>query len=185
METLLKLTGFAVLLLLLAVKPFYAGGFLVQVNGSYFWPADQAFKDIYGNALVYGGEINISLRKGLHLWAGGSYCSREGKLTLTGEETRLKIMPLYAGLKFQISGSAVSPYLGIGAGYFRYEETNPLGTLKEGDWGFVAQAGVSFRPIRPLILDVHAGYSYCKIKPVELEADLGGLAAGIGLGFEF
>jgi hypothetical protein len=183
--TAFKPTVIAALTLFLAVRPFYGRGLVVQVNGSYFRPADQAFREIYGSAAVLGGEISLALIKGIHLWAGASYYSREGELTLTEEKTRLKIMPVYAGLKFQISGSNLSPYLAVGAGYFRYEETNPLGTLSKGDWGFVSQAGVSFRPIRPLILDVHAGYSYCKIKPVELEADLGGLTAGVGLGVEF
>ncbi len=129
--------------------------------------------------------MSVSLWKGFHLWAGGSRYSQEGKLTLTEEKTRIRIMPLFVGLKFQVSGSAVSPYLGVGAGYFLYEETNPLGTLNKGSLGIVGRAGVVFRPVRSLILDVHAGYSHCKIKPVELEANLGGLTAGIGLGFEF
>jgi hypothetical protein len=47
-----------------------------------------------------------------------------------------------------------------------------------GQGGFIIKAGV-------IIIDFQASYSYCRVKPAGVEADLGGFQAGIGLGFEF
>lgn len=183
----MRIAGLAAmaLFLTLADQSASGGGFGIQANASYFRPSDSAFKEIYGNSAVFGGEMSIALSKGLRLWVGGSCISRQGKLTLSGEPTELKIYPLFAGLKFFAAGPAVSPYIGLAAGYFLYEETNPLGSVKEGAAGFIGQAGISFKLLRPLSVDIFARYSICKIKPFELEADLGGFAAGLGLGFDF
>jgi hypothetical protein len=47
-----------------------------------------------------------------------------------------------------------------------------------GQGGFLIKAGV-------IIIDLQASYSYCKVKPEDVEANLGGFQGGIGLGFEF
>jgi len=50
--------------------------------------------------------------------------------------------------------------------------------------GYVGKAGVYFRIMPGLLLDLNLGYSYCKMKPVDSEFNIGGIAAGAGLAIE-
>lgn len=165
------------------------GKFLIEAKGSYFQPSDKNFKQVYNGGkytewISYGGEIGITLGKGVGLWAGGSYFNKKGKLTFTQEETTLEIIPVYGGIKFRSTSSYVSPYLGIGVGYFQYKEENRIQSVSKADIGYIGQAGLLFK-LGVIVIDFQASYSYCKVKPVDVEANLGGFQAGIGLGFEF
>ncbi len=165
------------------------GKFLIEAKGGYFLPSDKKFKEVYDGGkytewISYGGEIGITLGQGVGLWAGGSYFKKKGKLTLTEEETTLQITPVYGGIKFRSTKSNVSPYLGFGVGYFQYKEESRIGKISKADIGYIGQAGFIIKA-GVIIIDLQASYSYCKVKPVDVEANLGGFQAGIGLGFEF
>lgn len=162
-----------------------AGSFYLEAKGAYFVPTDKAFKDVYGNGTVYGGEIGVGLGGSISLWASGDFFAKKGKLTFTEEETKIRITPLCVGLRFRFSSSGVSPYLSIGVGYFQFQETNPIGEVKEGNLGYVGKAGITLGLGTSFFLDLQAKYTYCKAKPQDVEADLGGLHAGAGLGFKF
>lgn len=154
--------------------------------GSYFQPSDQAFKNIYGGGTNFGGEINITLMKGISLWAGMNMFSKTGLTTFTEEETEISITPVYGGIKFQASGARVRPYLGLGVGYFQYKESSAvIGSVQKSDIGYLGQLGVLINVIGPIYLDLKGSYSYCKVQPEDLEANIGGLQvmAGFGLGF--
>lgn len=157
----------------------------LEALGSYFQPLDQAFREIYGTDAYYGGEICINLKKGIAFWAGGHFFEAKGKTTFTEEETEIQVFPIYFGMKFKTTNEQVMPYIGIGAGYFRYKETSEIGLIKKGDLGFIGQIGLMFRIIGPLSLDFRCSYSYCKVKPADVEANLGGFQGTVGLGFEF
>lgn len=79
-----------------------AASVTIEVRGSYFNPTEQAFKDIYGGGLMYGGEISLGIWKNLDVWIGGDYFSQNGELTFTGEETSLQIVPLGGGAQIQV-----------------------------------------------------------------------------------
>ncbi len=172
-------------LLLTSFTGVFAFASHFEAKAIYFQPSEQIFKDIYGSGIMYGGEININIFKGLAIWAGAEYFTKKGKLTFTEEETELRITPIYAGLKYIFQGSKICPYAGLGVGYFLYKESNPIGTVEESKIGFLGQAGIIFRFLKPLVVDLSAGYSSCKVQPAEEKADLGGFTAGIGLGIEF
>jgi hypothetical protein len=165
------------------------GKFLIEAKGGYFLPSDKNFKIVYsggklGEWISYGGEIGITLGKGVGIWAGGHYFNKKGKLTLTEEETKIQITPVYGGIKFRLSQSDVVPYLGVGVGYFQYKEENRIGSVSKANIGYIGQGGFLIKA-GVIIIDLQASYSYCKVKPMDVEADLGGFQAGIGLGFEF
>ena len=160
-----------------------AKGIFIELKGSYFNPSEKVFKDIYGSGMTYGGEIGIALWKGIDIWAGGDYFTKKGKLTFTEEETELQIMPIYGGIKIRLTRAKISPYIGLGVGYFQYKETNPIGKIEKGDIGYIGQVGCLFKVAGALFFDINGSYSYCKVKPVDIKADLGGLKLGIGLGF--
>ena len=157
----------------------------VEARVLYFQPTDQDFKDIYGSGMSIGGEVNIDVFNGLNVWMGAEYFTKKGELTFTKEDTEIQIIPIYAGLKYIFQGPRIMPYVGVGLGYFQYKESNPIGTVKEGKIGFVTQAGLLLHLFGPALLDLQVGYNICKIKPQELEANIGGLKAGIGLALSF
>jgi len=163
----------------------HAGAFFIEAKVNYFQPKDQDFKGIYGNGTSFGGEIGINLGKGIGIWAGVHYFSKKGKTTFTEEDTKIQIIPLYAGLRYRLAKASIRPYVGFAVGYFRYKETNQIGTIRKGDIGYIGQVGIIFKVGGALFLDVKGSYSYCKVKPVDIEANLGGLQGGIGLGLEF
>lgn len=156
-----------------------------EVKASFFIPSETAFKDIYGSGLSYGGEIGFTLMPGVTLWAGGEYYTADGQLTFSEESTKIQITPLWAGLKLSLPEVKISPYVGVGVGYFLYNESNPIGTVKDGEIGFIGQAGVMLRVLTSVFVDFQGSYSICKVKPEDVEADLGGLRATVGIGVEF
>lgn len=178
------------LITIIAVTIFLSGlanaaDYMFELKTNYFTPSEQSFKDVYGSGMTYGAEIGITLWKGIGIWAGGDYFTKKGKMTFTEEETELQIIPLYGGIKFRLLKGGISPYIGLGIGYFLFKETNPVGKVEEGDIGYIGQAGFLIKIAGALFFDIKGSYSYCKAKPVDIEADLGGFKVGIGLGFEF
>ena len=158
---------------------------LFEAVGSYFQPSDQVFKSIYGSGTYFGAEINITLMRGVSLWAGAHMFSKTGLTTFTQEPTEISITPIYGGLKFRAPSAKVSPYLGLGVGYFQYKETSAIGEVQKGDIGYIGQLGILINVIGPVYLDLKGCYSYCKVQPEELEADLGGFQVIGGFGFGF
>jgi opacity protein-like surface antigen len=76
-------------------------------------------------------------------------------------------------------------HAGAGVQYFMFNEDNPIGEVRENKLGLIARMGVDTRIMQKVWIDVFAEYSYCRMKPAEFEFDIGGPAAGIGLGYEF
>lgn len=172
------------------IKKNSAPGFIFLLRTAYMMPSENAFKEIYGNPQVYSIELRLGKKK-LGIWLEGGQLKSEGKLTSTEEITRLTIMPLEAGLLFRFSNGRLVPYLGVGAGYYSYEEYNDLGSVQVKEIGYVGVGGLSYH-LGAFILDLKAKYSYCKIKPgatdenVEpIENNIGGLSLSFGLGLGF
>ena len=157
----------------------------IQARGSYFNPTDQVFRDIYGNGMSWGGELGFRLTERIGVWAGGDYFSKVGKLIFTEEETKVRIAPLTAGAKYYLAIGKLMPYMGAGLGYFQYKETNSIGTVEKGAIGFVVRAGLVFKLGAPFFMDVQGTWSTCSVQPLEVQANLGGFSAGVGLGLEF
>ena len=183
-----KAVGVSLLMLAAAATSARAEGASLTFQAGYFFPSSSVFKDVYKNGAVFGADLAVRLAGGLHLWAGAEYFAKNGFLTVTEEETKVRIIPVFAGLRYHFGRSGVRPYLGAAAAYFLFHEENPLGTISKNGLGFLGQFGLLFKLAGPLRLDVHANYRVCTLRadgedPVE--AQLGGLAAGGGLSFRF
>jgi len=165
--------------------PKDSGIFSIKFRSSYFIPSEQSFKDIYSGGLAVGGEINIKLLKFLDLWLIGNYYSKKGNLPFTEEETKMTLIPLGAGLRLRFHEGIINPYLCIGPVVCIFKETNPIGVAEGTGVGIIGQAGCFFKIIGGLLLDLSVNYSYCTVKPQKIKADVGGIQAGIGLGYEF
>jgi hypothetical protein len=176
---------FATLVLAIVVFSLPAFPVTFGLKGIYFSPADKTFKDVYGGGPMYGAEIGIKIVGGLSFWISGGYYAKNGILTYTKEETKLTIIPVGGGLRYEFLTGAVSPYLGAGANYYFYKESNPIGRVDKGGVGFVGRAGVVVRITRWFLIDLNAGYSYCRFKPADFTVNIGGIEGGAGLTFSF
>lgn len=180
----MKKTLINTVVLLLAATNILTGSVTIEAKGSYFYPMEGAFQDIYGGGLMYGGEVSVGIWKGLEVWAGGYYFTRDGQLTYTGEETALKIIPLGGGLKYKITQGLLSVYMGAGANYFDYRESNVIGDVQKGGVGVIVKLGLQIEPVKMLVIDLFAEYTYCRMTPADFSIDIGGVKAGIGLGLK-
>jgi opacity protein-like surface antigen len=151
----------------------------------YFLASDSAFKDIYGNGVVFGGELRIGGKR-IAGWLEGNYRARTGKFSFTGEETTVKVTAIEGGALYRIMPGNISPYVGAGIGYYMFNENNvPIGEAKQSKIGFCGAAGVSVFVAKLLVLDCRLKYSTCSMKPADYEINIGGLTMGIGLGVRF
>ena len=157
----------------------------IKIGVGYFSPSEKSFKDIYGEGVTFRGEINIQIRKFIALWLVGNYYSKKGSLPFTKESTRMTLIPIGGGIKLTLKQNVASPYLGLGPVLYIYEEKNPIGTADGRGTGIIGEIGCYFRIIGRLLLDASVTYSYCEVKPHKIKANLGGIQAGIGLGYEF
>lgn len=154
---------------------------MLQARAGYFVPAQAAFRDIYGGGPVLGAEARFG-RGHLGLWLEGSYFAGSGELSETAEPTDVKIMAVEGGGLWKIKPGKMSPYIGVGAGYYHFRETNVIGEARQGKVGFCAVAGAILTFGRHMVLDGRLKYNTCRMQPADFAIDIGGLTAGIGLG---
>ena len=157
----------------------------LKVRAGYFRPSERSSKDIYGGGMTIGGEINIKLWKSLDLWFIADYYFKNGRLPFTKEKTKMTLIPIGGGPKINFRKGRLNLYLGFGPLIYVYKETNPIGVAKGTDLGITGQAGCYVNIVGRLLFDVSLNYSYCSVKPQKIKADLGGILAGIGIGYEF
>jgi hypothetical protein len=163
-------------------------GASLTLKASFFFPGDSVFRESYSTGPFFGAEVTVPVVASLRFWAGAELFSQTGQLSLSAEPSRVRIVPLFAGLRLQFDRSKLRPYLGAAAGYFLVREENPLGMASESGFGLVSQAGFQVRLGRAFRVDVHAGYRACTVHTRgddPLSANIGGLSAGLGLAFFF
>ena len=180
-----KKAGWAAALVVLTAGQAGASGFAIGISGFYFIPVDQAFKRVYGPGPGIEAVGIIRLWRNLDLWVGADYFQKRGELTFTGEETTVRVFPVKAGLRFRIPAGRFNFHAGAGLGYFFFEEKNPIGRVTEKKIGFLAKAGCYIKIVKGLYVDGYFQYSYCSIRPLDMEADIGGMSLGLGIGYDF
>ena len=166
----------------------WGAGVSLAFKGGYFFPSDAVFKETYGNGPVFGADISVRLSGGLAVWAGADYFGKTGALTVSEEETKVKIIPVFLGLRYRFGKSIVQPYVGAAAAFFLFEESNVLGSVSENGLGFLGQGGVLIAIGGRFAVDIFANYRACTLRtedPEPLEANIGGLTAGGGLVIRF
>lgn len=171
--------------LLLASGAAQAMNFMIGVNARYLHPSEEAFRDVYGGGLMFGGGIGVKVIDMVEIWVDGSYFTKKGELTYTGEETTLTIMPIGVEGRVFLPLSLVRLYGAGGVAYFNFKESNVLGEVTENALGFRVKAGVVIELPAKLSVDAFAGYSYCRMTPTTIEINIGGIEAGVGLRFMF
>jgi opacity protein-like surface antigen len=152
-----------------------------------YFLASKEFKDIYGNGVVFGGELRLGGRR-ITGWLEGNYRARTGKFSFTKEETKVNVLAIEGGAlyKIKIKSGNIMPYVGAGLGYYMYDEKNePIGEAKKNQIGFCVVGGASMRVFKSLALDCRIKYSTCSMQPADFKINIGGLTFGLGLGLGF
>ncbi len=162
-----------------------AGEIQVLANAGYFQPSDKAFKDVYGGGAAFGGDVVYKMSGGLAAWAGFTYFSKTGEVTVTLDKTTLRIVPFFAGLRYYILKGSIQPYAGAAVGDFTFSEKNPIGKVSGGKVGFLGQLGLAYVPAGGFRAEIYGRFSSCKAKPVDIEAQIGGLQGGVAVGWAF
>ena len=160
----------------------------MTLKAGFLFPTDTLFREIYSRGPSFGADVAVPLAGALQLWAGAELFSKTGLLPVSEETTKVRIIPLYAGLRAQFGQKSVRPYIGAAAAYFLFHEENPLGTADDGGLGLLSQAGVQARLGGAFWLDIFAGYRACTVRSDgddPLEAKLDGFSAGLGLAYRF
>jgi len=162
-----------------------AGEVLFKIKGSYFYPSDKSFQDIYGAGLMFGAEASTEILKNFEMWVEAGYFSKKGELSFTKEETKLRIIPVGGGVRYLFPARRLRYYFGLGVNYYRYREANLLGTVNYGRLGLAAKAGSFIKLKKKIFIDLYLGYSFCKMKPADFRFNIGGVEAGIGVACQF
>ncbi len=170
------LTGFVVWLL---GATALTAGYRIGAKVSFFSSEDQTFRDIYGNAPKFGLEGGLDIGRNWAVWVGLDYLQRTGELTVTKEETRVRIMPLSLGVRYEIpAGPKLRFHVGAGVQEVFFNEETVLGTVKENALGFMAAGGGVYRLANSVGIGIFLAWSTCKMKHEDVEFKAGGLDIG-------
>jgi len=156
----------------------------IEAMGGHFQPRENTLKDTYEGGLIYGLGLNVGVWEFAELWIAEKYFHKKF-IDEAGEERRINLIPLEAGLKFRLNKGKVNPYLGFGASYCLYKEVFLSEEIRDRKIGYIGLAGVFFKLKGGLVFDIHAHYSYCRVSTGEDKLNVGGLHIGAGLGFEY
>ncbi len=156
----------------------------IEAMGGHFQPREKILKDTYESGLIYGLGLNVGVWEFAELWIAEKYFHKRS-IGEAGEEKRINLIPLEAGLKFRLNKGTVNPYLGFGISYFLYKEIFLTEEIKDRKIGYIGLAGVFFKIKGGLVFDVHAHYSYCRVSTGEDKLNVGGVQIGASVGFEY
>ena len=173
---------------ILALKPLSAGPFTLKIIGGFFYPSDQAFREIYGSGDTSGIEVTLELNKRLDFWARATYFFKRGHLTLTREPTQVEIIPIGYGIRYKFSLKNLKNvvfFAGAGLDYFVFSEVNVLAEIDTGNMGFSCRGGTSLRLFKGMLAELVFNYSRCFIQPAEYRVNIGGWQIMLGLGYNF
>ena len=158
---------------------------MAVVRFGYFLASDSAFKPIYGNGPVFGGELRLGGRQ-ITGWLEGNYRARTGASSIMKEETKVNVLAIEGGALYKIMSGKIMPYVGAGLGYYMYAETSEaFGEAKKSNIGFCVLGGASMRVLKGLVLDGRIKYSTSSMQPADFKVNVGGLTFGLGLGLGF
>ena len=175
------------MLLMMAVLSGMAWGMDVSIEGKAKWfsPGEEAFREIYGGGIGWGGAVVFGLSEHWEVSLEADWFSRNGELTYTREPTEMSLFALGVEGRYLFPLKGVTLFAGPGAYLYHFHEDNRMGKAKKSGPGFMLKAGALVPLSQCLRLNLFAGYSFCRITPVNIEFSVGGFAAGLGLRYTF
>ena len=139
--------------------------------------------------MVFSPYLSIGVMYGIFLGIGyeGGY-SRTASLGLYQEKGTLKMEGYEIFIGYQLKAKYVSPYIKLGYNYYTYRQTveSPfLEIFKVDDHKSTVSFGGGLKThlLKFLYLAFEARYVPLKVKPYDIEVDLGGIRYLGGIGF--
>lgn len=147
-------------------------------------------KDVYGQGTNFFPSVTL-IWKGLML--GGGYeagFKKDGVIGIYEEPAELSVKggEIFAGYELRLMN--IAPYARIGLGFYSYKQlidseyvsNYPVDGNKTG---LIVAGGIKYFPLKRLFISAEVKYGSLKVKPYDVEVDLGGLRLNGGLGFSF
>ncbi len=189
-ENMMKKTIYILILILvlpllssaISLEPGFMGG-LRQINSN-------DIKTTYGNGMVFYPHLDVRLFMGLSIGAGYEFgYSKEGQIGDFQDNSSFEIKGYDLYLTYSFSLFGIKPYIKAGYGNYTYnqvitinqETLNTDGTHK--DW--MAAFGIKVFPMSNLFLSAEIKYSPMKVRPYDIDVDLGGIKIFAGIGYRF
>ena len=136
---------------------------------------------------IRGLFLSSVLPLGLDFYAEVKEFHKKGKLTFTGEETTFLLVPLSFGIRYVLPGSYILPYVGGGADFYFYYESNVIAKTMNIVSGGHVLGGLylQFGRNSPVRLNGRIKYTRLMARESGIEVQLGGLEYGAGLAVVF
>jgi hypothetical protein len=151
--------------------------------------SDPLFKDVYplGSNTIRGILLSSSIVAGIDFYAQIKAFYKTGALTYTQEETKFLMIPLSLGLRYELPTNYLIPYVGGGADFYFYYESNPIGTTLNVATGTHVMGGlyIEFGKSFPLRLNGMIKYTWVNATESGVTVKLGGMEYGAGVAIVF
>jgi hypothetical protein len=192
-KKLLSTGAILLCLLFLSAQAGVAAQFALGLKAGYRYLNDISLGEIYGDGYVYEPYIRYSLSYslGVELSYEGGY-KKSAPIGLFEEDSRLSVDG------FQLSGIVgvpllrirqVNTYFRIGIAYYFYRQDIDSEFVRRRvdhkKWTSVIGAGMNIRLFRGLFLTAEVKSVPLRVRPFDINVDLGGLRILFGIGYQF
>lgn len=151
--------------------------------------SDETVKKIYGGGTVYSPFLAVGLWRGFRLGVAYEWgYSPTGVIGLYDEPTSLEVSGVEVFAGYWIKFDLLSLYLRGGWGNYAYRQTidSPVARnypVEDRTQTVIAAAGLNVYLLERLYLGAEIKYVPLKVKPYEIEVDLGGWRYLVGIGY--
>lgn len=179
---------FLTMCLLSASPAAWADDLELGLHYGYRQLKDSNLKDIYGSAMVFRPQIRYFFNRnfGVEVAYEGGY-KKDGLVGLYNENSTLTMNTVEAAVVLRVESRGLAPFLKGGIGYYGYkQDVESLSVRQFVDHHATAPfigAGLDVDIFSGLFLSGTIHYVPLKVKPFDVEVDLGGLRVFFGLGF--
>jgi hypothetical protein len=154
--------------------------------------SDRRYKEVYQQGGdIFTLEISWLLKAQdqhhLGISLGIKSFTKKGQASITQEETKLRLIPIFFGCKYLFKAGNFIPWIEIGLDWYTYKERSSIKTTSNSTLGYHIQGGLYFQipKIEFMVLRVYAKHTRAKTEENNIEVNLGGFEYGVGLAFNF
>lgn len=181
----------SLLVLLLMVPVYSAGGFSISFTGNYLNPSDDYYKETYSSGVFYPElKLGYEIAGNFSLWAGFGIISKNGATPELKAEAKSSQKLMSFGVGYNGDFSKKLGYkVELGAVYFSYKEEAMEVEVTGSAFGFRTDMGIVFNISGTFFAEIIAGYISASdtvtLAGEDVDIKLGGYKGGIGIGIRF